>query len=161
MGKINQQVRKRVLHEGFTLMEIILVVAVIGILSAVALPTYGAYREKQRITVCKMDIRAIDVALRKYSIENNRYPDTLNDAGLGGMKDPWGNPYQYLNIADSGKNAPGAARKDHFLVPINTDFDLYSMGPDGASAPPLTAKSSRDDIVRANNGQYIGPASEY
>ena len=161
MGKINQQVRKRVPYGGFTLIELILVIAVIGILSAIALPTYGAYREKQRITVCNMDIRAIDVALRKYSIENNRYPDSLEDAGLGGMKDPWGNPYRYLNIADSGKNAPGGARKDHFLVPINTDFDVYSMGPDGASAPPLTAKSSRDDIVRANNGQYIGPASEY
>jgi len=46
-------------------------------------------------------------------------------------------------------------------VPINTDFDLYSMGPDGRSAPPLTAKHSRDDIVRANDGAFIGLASDY
>jgi hypothetical protein len=50
---------------------------------------------------------------------------------------------------------------DHSLVPINTDFDLYSMGPDGRNSPPLTAKHSRDDIVRANNGAFIGVASDY
>jgi hypothetical protein len=59
------------------------------------------------------------------------------------------------------KRAHGHARKDHSLVPINTDFDLYSMGPDGRSSPPLTAQHSRDDIVRANNGAFIGIASEY
>jgi general secretion pathway protein G len=46
-------------------------------------------------------------------------------------------------------------------VPINTDFDLYSMGPDGRSAPPLTASDSRDDIVRANNGRFVGIAADY
>jgi general secretion pathway protein G len=49
-------------------------------------------------------------------------------------------------------------RKDRFLVPINSDFDLYSMGKDGESVPPLTAQKSRDDIIRANDGAYIGPA---
>jgi general secretion pathway protein G len=52
-------------------------------------------------------------------------------------------------------------RKDRFLVPINTDYDLYSMGKDGRSSPPLTAKASRDDIIRANDGAYIGLASNY
>jgi len=52
-------------------------------------------------------------------------------------------------------------RKDHNLVPLNTDYDLYSMGPDGNSVGPLTAKASRDDIIRANNGSYIGPAANY
>ena len=87
------------------------------------------------------------------------YPDSLADAGLGGMRDPWGNPYGYLNLGD--RNARGHARKDHSLVPINTDFDLYSMGPDGRSAPPLTAQHSRDDIVRANDGAFIGVAADY
>jgi len=74
----------------------------------------------------------------------------LADVGLGNKLDPWGHPYGYLNLGD--KKGHGHARKDHSLVPINTDFDLYSMGPDGLTAPPLTAKHSRDDIVRANNG---------
>ena len=52
-------------------------------------------------------------------------------------------------------------RKDRFLVPINTNFDLYSMGPDGKSVPPLTAQASQDDIIWASDGEYIGPAAQY
>jgi general secretion pathway protein G len=46
-------------------------------------------------------------------------------------------------------------------VPINSDFDLYSVGKDGQSQDPLTAPVSRDDIVRANNGRFVGLASTY
>jgi len=53
------------------------------------------------------------------------------------------------------------ARRDHNLVPINSDFDLYSMGPDGQSVKPLTGGVSRDDIVRANDGAFVGKASTY
>ena len=58
-------------------------------------------------------------------------------------------------------NVMGQARKDRFLVPLNSDYDLYSAGKDGESAPPLGAAQSRDDVVRANNGAYIGLASGY
>ena len=77
---------------------------------------------------------------------------------MGVPTDPWGNPFQYTNL---GTAPPGAARKDKFLVPINSDFDLYSMGPDGESVAALTAKPSRDDIIRANDGGFVGLASEY
>jgi general secretion pathway protein G len=60
-----------------------------------------------------------------------------------------------------GPGSIGQARKDRNLVPINSDYDLYSVGPDGRSVPPLTAHHSQDDIVRARNGAYIGPASEF
>jgi general secretion pathway protein G len=52
-------------------------------------------------------------------------------------------------------------RKDRNLVPINSDYDLYSVGPDGDSSLPLTAATSRDDIVRANDGRFIGKAEDY
>ena len=55
----------------------------------------------------------------------------------------------------------GQARKDRFLVPLNSDYDLYSAGKDGKSRPPLSAQMSQDDIVRANDGAYIGLASQY
>ena len=55
----------------------------------------------------------------------------------------------------------GHARKDRFLVPINSDFDLYSMGKDGQSVSPLTAQKSHDDIIRANDGGYYGLASNF
>jgi hypothetical protein len=67
---------------------------------------------------------------------------------------------------NSGGNSGGGGgkvqcRKDHNLHPINTDFDLYSMGPDGQSEAALTAKASRDDIIRASDGAFIGKASNY
>jgi len=55
----------------------------------------------------------------------------------------------------------GSARKDHFLVPLNTDYDLYSVGRDGKSHPPLSAPDSADDVIRANDGAYIGLAANY
>jgi general secretion pathway protein G len=44
---------------------------------------------------------------------------------------------------------------------VNSDYDLYRSGKDGASQPPLSPQASRDDIVRAQNGAYMGLASEY
>jgi general secretion pathway protein G len=55
----------------------------------------------------------------------------------------------------------GKARKNQFLVPLNSDYDLYSTGQDGDSQSPLKAKVSRDDIIRANDGAYIGLAAAY
>jgi general secretion pathway protein G len=55
----------------------------------------------------------------------------------------------------------GQIRKDRFLVPVNSDYDLYSMGKDGQSQAPFTAKASRDDIVRASDGQYVGLAEDF
>jgi general secretion pathway protein G len=52
-------------------------------------------------------------------------------------------------------------RKDRSLHPLNTDFDLYSLGADGRSVAPLTAKQSHDDIIRANNGGYYGYGEDY
>jgi len=52
-------------------------------------------------------------------------------------------------------------RKDRFLTPINSDYDLYSMGPDGESNEPLTVPVSRDDIIRASDGAYVGVAENF
>ena len=94
-----------------------------------------------------------------YNIDNDKYPQSLAEVGYANRLDPWGSPYQYLNVQTA--KGKGQLRKDRFVVPINTDYDLYSMGKDGKSVPPLTAKASRDDIIRANNGAYIDLASEF
>jgi general secretion pathway protein G len=47
------------------------------------------------------------------------------------------------------------------MNPLNTDFDLYSSGPDGRTQTQLTANFARDDIVRAGNGSYIGTAQDF
>jgi general secretion pathway protein G len=144
---------------GFTLVEMMITVAIVGVLAAIALPAYQRYQERVRIDQARRDITVLATALGLRWQDARAYPDSLADAGLGTPLDPWGNPYRYLNLAPP--SAMGMARKDHALVPINTDFDLYSAGPDGDSAPPLTAARSRDDIVRANNGAFVGVAAEY
>jgi general secretion pathway protein G len=145
--------------KGFTLVELMVVIVVISALSAIATPSYQSYIEKARITKAIAEIRILDKEIFAYEMTNKELPDTLSDIGRGTLKDPWDHPYQYVNFANiSGK---GEMRKDRFMVPLNTDYDLYSMGKDGVSKPPLTAKNSHDDIIRANNGNYVGKASEY
>lgn len=131
-------------------------------LASIATPAYRDYQNDIKTTQAIADIQNIERLLEKYYISNNKYPPSLAEAEADQIRDPWGNPYQYLNLSDPNiKGATGKARKDHNLVPINSDFDLYSMGKDGKSVSPLTAAASRDDIVRANNGRFIGPASKY
>ncbi len=155
------------------------VVAIIGILATIAGPIYSDYIDRVRTVQAIQDISAISKSITAYTMNNgDRLPDSLKAVGMDAMRDPWGNPYQYLNLSKSknenenenengngkGKGQDvnvGKARKDHNLVPINSDYDLYSMGKDGASVSPLTAKASRDDIVRANNGRFIGRAADY
>jgi general secretion pathway protein G len=146
------------LCSGITLIELVLVLAVIGIITSIAVPTYNGYIQKANIQKCKADILAIEQNITRFFVTLNRYPDDASELG-GFQNDPWGNPYVYLNIGK--QKGKGKLRKDKNLVPINTDYDLYSKGPDGKSVSPLTAKHSRDDIIRANNGSYIGVAEDY
>jgi len=146
-------------HIGLTVVELTVALLIAAVMVTLALPAYSNYRERVRIDQAKRDIAMMSAVISNYYNDAQAYPDSLSDVGFGSLLDPWGNPYGYLNLGD--KKAHGHARKDHSLVPINTDFDLYSMGPDGKSSPPLTAKASRDDIVRANNGAFIGVAADY
>ena len=77
------------------------------------------------------------------------------------MTDPYGEPYEYTNIAASKAGKGGGGRRDRFLVPVNSDFDLYSKGKDKNTVLPFTAPESHDDIVRCNNGGYIGLAEDF
>jgi general secretion pathway protein G len=144
---------------GFTLVELALGLLVVSVLIALALPSYNGWREKIKVKAAQDDIIAMAAVIDTRFTDTGALPDALADIGRGGKLDPWGRAYLYLPLTTPA--ARGAARKDHSLVPLNSDYDLYSMGPDGATAAPLTAKASQDDILRANNGRFIGPASLY
>jgi general secretion pathway protein G len=145
---------------GFTLVEGLLVVIILGILASIALPQLQRVRERAMIARAIGDVDALGWNIMEYEMAHGEFPSSLAAVGWGGALDPWGNPYQYLRIKGASGGL-GQMRKDHFLVPINDDFDLYSMGPDGSSASALTAKISHDDIIRANNGGFVGVASSY
>ena len=146
---------------GLTLIELLVVIAILGTVAAIAMPIYSNQIEKARIVkaIAEIAIMQKEIAAYDGKESDNFLPNTLDDIGRGNLLDPWENPYRYLNFAHvKGK---GPMRKDRFVVPLNTDYDLYSVGKDGATTPPLTAKPSHDDIVRANDGAYVGLGSEY
>ena len=138
---MNNNIKQR----GFTLIEIMVVVVILGILAAAVVPKIMSRPEQARIEKAKHDIGALESALSIYKLDNYQYPST--DQGLealvtkpsgspqprnykkGGYikklnNDPWGNGYLYLY--------PGT----------HTDLDLYSLGPDG--------QPSDDDIGNWN-----------
>ena len=148
------------------MIEVMIVVVIIGILSSIAIPNYFSSREKAKIAATVAEIKILEKMIRIYNLENESYPETLEDLGRKAPKDPWGNPYEYLKIDGREKNGKkkksvGKMRKDRNMVPVNSDYDLYSKGKDGKSQTPFTAKASQDDIVRANNGRFIGLVSDY
>src|SRR5438309_10880894 len=141
-------------RRGFTLIELMLAVAIAVVLAVIAISSYTRYRERGQMMEAVTDIGSLEPLIAQYALDHNAYPDTLADIGRGTMKDPWGRSYQYVSHDDNKQK--GQWRKDHNIVPINSDYDLWSNGKDGLSSPPLTAKHSRDDTVRANNGRFVG-----
>ena len=137
-----------------------LVATILGILASLILPQIQRIRERSQVAAAVGTVDAIGWDIIDYELENGTLPNSLAAVGRGGTLDPWGNPYQYLRIRGSSASR-GAMRKDRFLVPINSDFDLYSMGADEKSSSALTAKVSHDDIVRANDGGFVGLGSQY
>ena len=136
-----------------------LVVAIIGILITLATAVYGGWRDRVDQHQAVTDIVTIAASVGQYKLDYRDFPPDLAAVGKVAMLDPWKKPYQYVSHSDAMGN--GKFRKDKNIVPINSDFDLWSNGKDGNSASALTAKSSRDDIIRANDGGFVGPASTY
>jgi general secretion pathway protein G len=145
----------------FTLIELLIAVAIIGALGTIAINSYQGHKERARVAKAVMEIGSIALALNRYQVDNRTYPPNLGVLRLSTLTDPWGRPYQYLPIDVVPPPTTGQIRRDKNLNPLNTDFDLYSMGPDGQTAKQLTASKARDDIVRANNGAFIGVAKDH
>lgn len=153
--------RKKWHRVAFTLIELLIVLAIIATLMGVGMPLYQNQLERARVMVAISDIKTMQERIKDFLFEERRMPDTLTEVPGSKRLDPWGNPYVYLNI-EAG--APGIAsqwRSDRFLVPINTDYDLFSKGKDGDSAKSLQRRESWDDIIRANNGTFVGAGSEF
>lgn len=157
-----------ILAIGFTMIEMLIVMAIIGTLLAIALPMLRSALDTARVTRAIGDISTLQTDIASFEAAGEGLPETLADIDRATLLDPWGRPYEYLNfhIEESGRGKskgvlPPGARKDRFLVPINSTYDLYSVGRDGKTVAALTAKASKDDVVRANDGGFIGLAVKY
>ena len=133
--------------------------AIVATLLSIAIPAYQNYADAKDIALAKQEIVGISAAIDRFFASQSRFPDSLADVGMHNRTDPWGNVYVYLNLSDPSHT--GTPRKDGKLHPVNSDYDLYSLGKDGLSKPPFNNSKSRDDIVRANNGKFIGLAADY
>lgn len=263
--------RHRVGQAGFTLLELMIVVAILAIVASVGVPQYVSALRIARIGKSKQELQTISHAIDAYNVNHGgQLPLTLHQVGFGGKRDPWGVPYCYLNYGDgtgdgldwaieaglvdpnavksnTGASGGGAAaasatpprhgsfdivgalwrrpqeaaaaadaegrgaavaaargvaaavvaelarpiastevtelatslasagafrvfagvptevtrRRDRFLFPLNNDYDLFSLGPDGRTTVALGESLGQDDVIRANNGGFFGTASEY
>lgn len=142
---------------GLTLIELLLIVAVLGVLMVLALSVYPNYRERIRVDQARREIGIIAMQIKSSFLDIGNYPGSLSELGLDSA-DPWGNAYRYTDLTGPGN---GKARKDRKLNPLNSDFDLFSMGKDGAFKGQISNQVSLDDVIRANDGAFIDLASKY
>lgn len=148
-------------HHGFTIVKLIGMMVLIGFLGGFAIPRLREGVLKSRVARAIADIRAIQMDIMAFKAAGRPLPANLVAIGRDHMLDPWGRPYLYFPFDTTALLNPPGARRDRFLVPVNSTFDLYSMGPDGQSSLALTETQSKDDIIRANDGGYIGVASKF
>jgi general secretion pathway protein G len=132
--KLNKQKVKRIqAQRGFTLVELLLVLVILGVLAAIVIPKFSGRTEQARIAATQTQISTFSTALDAFEVDNGFYPkgkDGLQDLmqqprdaqnwrgpylSSGIPNDPWGNPYSY--------ECPG---KVH-----TSGYDIISIGPDG------------------------------
>jgi general secretion pathway protein G len=142
---------------GITRLELVALIAAVLALGSIGVPAFEGYLLRARVARAVSDIGTMGLALYRWEQDHAALPATLAEAGIAGT-DPWGRPYVYVRAAGA---ASGQRRQDGKRMPLNKDFDLYSRGVDGESAMPLTEPASRDDVVRARDGTYIGLAINY
>ena len=146
-------------NKGYTLVELVLVVVIVSILAAAAIPLYIEQVNKTKSRRAMAEIRTMSTEISAYSSENGgANPSSLADINRGTLLDPWQRPYVYYNFAGAAPPAPAAAAP--LMDPINAfslnnDYDLYSLGPDGATAIVGGDPGSLDDIVRFNDGVHV------
>jgi general secretion pathway protein G len=142
----------------FTLIELMLAIAVLGILMMLASTGYSRYQERVQVAQAATDIMAMDVQIRHFFMQEGRFPTDLAEIGAGAARDPWGNAYYYTDLTGPGN---GAARKDRQLNPLNSDFDLFSAGKNGEFRPQITHRTSLDDVIRARDGAFVDLAEKF
>lgn len=252
-------------QEGFTLVELMIAIAILTILAGIGVPQYVSALRVAKVAKARQELVTISHAIDSYTATHGgQLPLTLYQVGFGGRRDPWGIRYCYLNYRDgtgdgldwairaglvdpnavqssggagsgdgeggvrtgsfvvasfrrrlgqdpfagpvaveagdatvrnlasavtaalprpsdsneaaelagsllragkftffAGVAGEATRRRDRYMFPLNTDYDLFSLGADGATAVAIGSQLSLDDVIRAQNGGYFGLAGEY
>lgn len=145
-------------NSGFTLIELLVVITVLGALASFAVARTQYTVEQAKIARAIGDIRAIAIDAQGYQAAsvNNSPPPSLAAIDRAGLVDPWGRPYVYVLLTSGG-----TPRTDVFGVDLNTMYDIYSVGKDGATTTSITAGPSLDDVLLGNDGGFIGRATRF
>ena len=149
-------------NSGFTLVELLIVIAIVAILSTVAYGSFAKFKELARIARCCEEIRSLEREITAYATERGELPPNLAAINRHELKDPWGQGYHYYPAAlpiDPTNAGPNNRIKGGKT--INSDFDLYSTGTDGLSAQSIVDNDSLDDIIRANDGSFVAQAKDH
>ncbi len=84
--------------EGFTLIELMLAVSIVGILASLAVPNYVDYIEKARVARAIAELHSLAKEIKGFALGGRTYPNSLADIGRATLLDPWGTPYQYWRV---------------------------------------------------------------
>ena len=128
--------RKR---KGFTLIELMVVIVIIGILGTIVIMNYGGTDDKARVDAAKASLRSIHGAVQRYKLNTGEYPETLENlvtgpsdyegnwpsmvvGGMSALKDPWGNEY-FMTEDNNGEPVIGSYGKDGAEGQEKTEYD--------------------------------------
>jgi len=132
---------KKVTKQGFTLVELLIVIVVVALMSTVAIPLYESYALRAKTSDATTDMLRIQMAIDRFESNSFRLPNSLVDIGMQNLLDPWGQTYVYERRAagdetiDIENTSEGQIRIFKNLNLAQLGYDLFSTGPQDLNTP--------------------------
>lgn len=139
---------------GFTLIEILIVLTILVVLSMIGLSTLSEFKIRARVSRAASEIRFLEREINAHALETGTLPGSFADLKIEALTDPWGRAYVY-HPYDAGNMREKAGSE------LNNDYDLYSLGVDGLFHQSIAQPGGKDDVIRVDQGRWVGLAEKY